>query len=69
MSYIDHFAFAVQVFILCSSKELANGEGLSFYEQCLTNLDADLKSSDPLPWANLANHGDTITEFSLNVSM
>ena len=44
-------------------------EEFSFYEQCLNNLDADLKSSDPLPWANLAHLGDSITEFSLNVSV
>ncbi|XP_028408576.1 uncharacterized protein LOC114531126 [Dendronephthya gigantea] len=61
-SCIDDPNIAAEVEI---SKDLADEE-FSFYEQCLSNLDADLKSSDPLPWANLAHLGDTITEFSLN---
>lgn len=49
------------------SRDISDHEEFSFYEQCLTNLQSDLKSApDPQPWANLADLGDTITEFSLN---
>jgi hypothetical protein len=58
----------VFMIILFSARDLTDNEEFSFYEQCLTNLDADLHTSAPLPWANLADVGDTITEFSLNVS-
>ena len=55
-----------------SARDLTDNEEFSFYEQCLTNLDPDLQSSAPLPWASIADVGDTITEFSLiknNVSI
>lgn len=54
---------------LNSARDLTDNEELSFYEQCLTNLDVDFHSSSSLPWASLANVGDTIAEFSLNVSI
>ena len=52
--------------IIFSARDLADNEEFSFYEQCLTNLGGDLQST--APWASLADVGDTITEFSLNVS-
>ena len=62
---------SIIIFIILrfSARDLTDNEEFSFYEQCLTNLDADLQSSAPLPWASLADFGDTITEFSLNVSI
>ena len=62
------FFFNFYIFLF-SARDLTDNEELSFYEQCLTNLDVDLHSSLSLPWASLADVGDTITEFSLNVSM
>ena len=62
MTYYDF------VFLIISAKDLTDNEELSFYEQCLTNLDVDLHASSSLPWASLADVGDTIAEFSLNVS-
>ena len=62
MTYYDF------IFLIISAKDLTDNEELSFYEQCLTNLDVDLHSSSSLPWASLADVGDTIAEFSLNVS-
>ena len=52
-----------------SSRDISEHEEYSFYDQCLTNLEADIKSSEALPWANLADLGDGITEFSINVSI
>ena len=52
----------------CSSRDRSEHEEYSFYDQCLTNLEADIKTSEALPWANLADLGDGITEFSINVS-
>ena len=60
-SCIDDPNVAAEVEI---AKDLADNEEFSFYEQCLTNLGADLQSS--VPWASLADVGDTITDFSLN---
>ena len=62
---------SITIFIILrsSARDLTDNEEFSFYEQCLTNLDADLQSSAPLPWASLADVGDTITEFSLNVRL
>ncbi|CAB3999317.1 Hypothetical predicted protein [Paramuricea clavata] len=62
-SCIDDPNIAAEVEI---ARDLTDNEEFSFYEQCLTNLDADLHTSAPLPWANLADVGDAITEFSLN---
>ena len=59
----------IYIFPITSAKDLTDNEELSFYEQCLINLDVDLHSSSSLPWASLANVGDTIAEFSLSVSI